>query len=77
MATLTALHGAGSGLVGVILPDTTSSVRYVNFDAPYLTKAFQMAGYSSSEFKIETPRAMTPPSWRRPRRTSRTAPRYS
>ena len=53
MATLTSLHGAGSGLVGVILPDTTSSVRYVNFDAPYLTKAFQMAGYSSTEFKID------------------------
>ncbi len=41
MATLKDLHGAGSGLVGVILPDTTSSVRYVNFDAPYLKKAFQ------------------------------------
>ncbi len=53
MATLKDLHGAGSGLVGVILPDTTSSVRYVNFDAPYLTKAFQLAGYSSSEFKID------------------------
>jgi D-xylose transport system substrate-binding protein len=53
MATLKDLHAAGSGLVGVILPDTTSSVRYVNFDAPYLTKAFTMAGYSSSEFKID------------------------
>ncbi len=53
MATLKDLHGAGSGLVGVILPDTTSSVRYVNFDAPYLKKAFEMAGYSDSEFKID------------------------
>ncbi len=53
MATLKDLHAAGSGLVGVILPDTTSSVRYVNFDAPYLTKAFTAAGYSSSEFKID------------------------
>src|SRR6266849_2905343 len=53
MATLSDLHKAGSGLVGVILPDTTSSVRYVNFDAPYLTKAFTLAGYSSSEFKID------------------------
>jgi D-xylose transport system substrate-binding protein len=53
MSTLSALHGAGSGLVGVILPDTTSSTRYVSFDLPYLTKAFQMAGYSSSEFKID------------------------
>ena len=53
MATLKDLHAAGSGLVGVILPDETSSVRYVNFDAPYLKKAFQMAGYSDSEFKID------------------------
>jgi D-xylose transport system substrate-binding protein len=53
MATLKSLHGAGSGLVGVIMPDTTSSTRWVNSDAPYLTKAFQMAGYSSSEFKID------------------------
>jgi D-xylose transport system substrate-binding protein len=53
MATLKDLHGAGSGLVGVILPDTTSSVRYVNFDAPYLKTAFETAGYSDSEFKID------------------------
>ena len=53
MATLKDLHGAGSGLVGVLLPDTTSSVRYVNFDAPYLKKAFETAGYSDSEFKID------------------------
>src|SRR6266581_3704393 len=33
MAQLKGLHDAGSGLVGVILPDTTSSTRYVNFDA--------------------------------------------
>jgi D-xylose transport system substrate-binding protein len=53
MSKLTDLHKAGSGLVGVILPDTTSSVRYVNFDAPYLKKAFTAAGYSDSEFKID------------------------
>jgi D-xylose transport system substrate-binding protein len=53
MATLKDLHAAGSGLVGVILPDETSSVRYVNFDAPYLKKAFETAGYSDSEFKID------------------------
>ncbi|HUZ86861.1 MAG TPA: substrate-binding domain-containing protein, partial [Candidatus Baltobacterales bacterium] len=29
------------------------STRYVNFDQPYLTKAFTMAGYSSSQFKID------------------------
>src|SRR5258708_27866304 len=53
MATLKDLHAAGSGLVGVIMPDTTSSTRWVTADAPYLTKAFTMAGYSSSEFKID------------------------
>ena len=53
MAKLKALHDAGSGLVGVLLPDTTSSVRYVNFDAPDLGKAFQLAGYSTSEYKID------------------------
>ena len=47
------LTAAGSGLVGVILPDTTSSTRYVDFDTPYLTKAFQAAGYSASQFKID------------------------
>lgn len=52
MKALKSLTTAGKGLVGVILPDTTSSTRYVDFDAPYLTKAFQAAGYTSSEFKI-------------------------
>ena len=47
------LTAAGHGLVGVILPDTTSSTRYVSFDQPYLTKAFTQAGYSSSDFKID------------------------
>jgi D-xylose transport system substrate-binding protein len=53
MAKLKSVHDAGSGLVGVILPDTTSSVRYVNFDAPYLKTAFTDAGFSASEFKID------------------------
>src|SRR6202790_2642018 len=53
MATLKDLHAAGRALVGVLMPDTTSSTRWVNSDLPYLTKAFQMAGYSSSDFKID------------------------
>jgi D-xylose transport system substrate-binding protein len=53
MPTLKGLHDAGTGLVGVILPDTTSSTRYVNFDAPYLKQAFDAAGYKSNEYKIE------------------------
>lgn len=53
MSQLTGMTAAGTGLVGVILPDTTSSARYVDFDAPYLTQAFTKAGYSASDFKID------------------------
>jgi D-xylose transport system substrate-binding protein len=53
MSQLKGLASAGSGSVGVILPDTTSSTRYVNFDQPYLKKAFDAAGYSSSQYKID------------------------
>jgi D-xylose transport system substrate-binding protein len=35
---------SGKAQVGVILPDTTSSTRYTEFDAPLLSKAFQAAG---------------------------------
>jgi D-xylose transport system substrate-binding protein len=53
MAKLTSVTAAGSGLVGVIMPDTTSSTRWVTFDAPYLTQAFTAAGYKSTDFKID------------------------
>ena len=46
MQNLKPLTAAGKGKVGVILPDTTSSTRYVDFDAPYLKQAFDAAGYS-------------------------------
>lgn len=52
MPKLSDLVKAGKGKVGVILPDTTSSVRYVQFDQPYLTQAFQKAGYAASDFTI-------------------------
>src|SRR5881275_2287118 len=52
MAKLKDLTAAGKGKVAVILPDTTSSVRYVQFDEPYLKKAFEQAGYKSSDFTI-------------------------
>jgi D-xylose transport system substrate-binding protein len=48
-----ATKGANSLLVGVILPDTTSSTRWVDFDAPYLKEALTDAGYTSSEFRIQ------------------------
>jgi D-xylose transport system substrate-binding protein len=36
-----------SGMVGVILPDTTSSTRYTLYDAPLLKQAFDAAGIQS------------------------------
>src|SRR5208282_3394885 len=51
--TAAATKGANSLQVGVILPDTTSSTRYVDFDAPYLTQAFTSAGYTSAQYRIQ------------------------
>ena len=53
MAGLKAITAKGKGKVGVILPDTVSSARYTEFDAPYLTKALTTAGLSSSEFSVQ------------------------
>jgi D-xylose transport system substrate-binding protein len=53
MSELTGLAADGEGLIGVLLPDTTSSTRYVQYDAPYLTQAFETAGLSSDQFKID------------------------
>jgi D-xylose transport system substrate-binding protein len=53
MANLKGLASSGKGKVAVILPDTVSSARYTEFDAPYLTKAFTTAGLSSSQFSIQ------------------------
>src|SRR5262247_3334586 len=48
-----ATKGATSLQVGVILPDTTSSTRYVNFDEPYLNAAFADAGYTQAQYRID------------------------
>jgi D-xylose transport system substrate-binding protein len=48
-----ATKGANTLQVGVILPDTTSSTRYVNFDQPYLNAAFADAGYTQAQFRID------------------------
>jgi D-xylose transport system substrate-binding protein len=45
--------GANSLQVGVVLPDTTSSTRWVDFDQPYLKQAFTAAGYTSKQFRID------------------------
>ena len=48
-----ATKGANSLQVGVVLPDTTSSQRWVDFDQPYLTDAFADAGYTQAQFRID------------------------
>src|ERR1700716_592711 len=53
MAQLKDLASQGKGLIGVLLPDTTTSARYESFDRPYLEKAFQAAGLTTSDFKID------------------------
>jgi D-xylose transport system substrate-binding protein len=43
-ATSSSPSAQAKGKVGVILPDTTTSNRYVQYDAPLLTAAFKKAG---------------------------------
>jgi len=51
--TASAANGSTGLLVGVVLPDTTSSTRWVDFDAPYLKDALTDAGYTSSQYRIQ------------------------
>jgi D-xylose transport system substrate-binding protein len=53
MTTLKPLAAKGKGNVAAILPDTVSSARYTEFDAPYLTEALQSAGLSPSQFTVQ------------------------
>src|ERR1700722_2087990 len=50
MGKLKSLAASGKGKVAVILPDTVSSTRYVEFDAPDITKALQAAGLTSADY---------------------------
>jgi D-xylose transport system substrate-binding protein len=52
MAYLHPLVAKGTGGIGAILPDTVSSTRYVEFDAPYLTEAMQKAGLPKSDISV-------------------------
>ncbi len=52
MALLKPVTAKGHGGIGAILPDTVTSTRYVEFDAPYLTEAMQKAGLSGSEIQV-------------------------
>ncbi len=48
-----ATKGAQLPQVGVILPDTTSSARWVDFDQPYLNDALADAGYTQAQYRID------------------------
>lgn len=52
MASLKPLVSMGKGKIGVLLPETTTSARYTSFDAPYLKRALNEAGMSTSDFTI-------------------------
>ncbi len=52
MAGLSAVVAQGTGKIAVLLPDTTSSARYVSFDAPNLKRAFETAGLTPDQYII-------------------------
>ncbi len=53
MADLKSIVAKGSGGITAILPDTKSSARYTEFDAPYLSEALQKSGMPSSQITVE------------------------
>jgi D-xylose transport system substrate-binding protein len=53
MSTLKPLISQGKGKIAAILPDTTSSTRYVEFDAPMLKQAAATAGLPSSDMIVQ------------------------
>ncbi len=53
MKYLKALVAKGKGSIAVILPDTKSSARYTEFDAPYLKQAFKAAGLTSKQYIVQ------------------------
>jgi D-xylose transport system substrate-binding protein len=53
MTALKPLAAEGKGNVAVILPDTVTSARYTEFDAPYLSEALTAAGLSPSQISVQ------------------------
>jgi D-xylose transport system substrate-binding protein len=53
MTKIKSLAARGKGNVAAILPDTVSSTRYVEFDAPYLKKSMEDAGLKPSQIVIQ------------------------
>ena len=52
MPMLKAVAAAGTGKIAFLLPDTVSSVRWVDYDAPMLKKALELAGVPASDILI-------------------------
>ncbi len=53
MTQLKGLAAEGKGNVAAILPDTVTSARYTEFDAPYLNQALSLAGLSPTQFSVQ------------------------
>ena len=60
MTQLQGLASQGHGKIGVLLPETTTSARYVDFDAPFLTKALEAVGLKKgSDFTVTNAQGST------------------
>jgi len=53
MALLKPIVAKGTGGITAILPDTVSSTRYIEFDAPFLNTAMQKAGLTPTDIYVE------------------------
>ncbi len=53
MSQLKSITAAGHGKLAAIMPDTTSSTRYVEFDQPDIKKAAEAAGLPASDIIIQ------------------------
>jgi D-xylose transport system substrate-binding protein len=53
MSKLSSIAAKGKGKIAAILPDTTSSTRYVEFDQPSIQKALSTAGVPASDIIIQ------------------------
>jgi D-xylose transport system substrate-binding protein len=53
MKYLKSVVAKGKGDIAVILPDTVSSARWVDYDAPAFKKAFEAAGLKPKQFFIQ------------------------
>jgi D-xylose transport system substrate-binding protein len=53
MKYLKSLAAKGKGGVYLILPDTTTSARYTQFDTPLFMKAMKLAGMKSSQYGVQ------------------------